>query len=159
MTESVSLALRTIPSPDFADAVIVAIPASVGNLSTDPRWWAEQVFSAGSAPKWVVALLGLRQMLVGLIGVKRADRTVFDVTAVEGTEALIHARDNHLDFAAGVAIDVEHRLLTVTTAVHFNNWRGRLYFIPVSVLHAPVTRSMTKRAVASALADERGGHR
>lgn len=146
---AVSLALRTIPSPDFADAVFVAIPGSIDDLPKDPRWWAERVFSVRWAPRWVAALLGLRQMLVGFIGVKRADGSVFDVTAVEGTEALISTQDDHLDFAAGVAIDIEHRLLTVTTAVRFNNWRGRAYFIPVSVLHAPVTRSMAKRAIAS----------
>lgn len=150
----VSLALRTIPTPDFADAAIVALPPSKASLTDDPRWWAEQVFSVRSAPKWVVALLGVRQMLVGLIGVKRADRSVFDVTTVEGSEALIFARDSHLDFAAGVKIDLDHRFLTVTTAVRFNNWRGRLYFIPVSVLHGPVTRSMTRRAVQRALGGE-----
>lgn len=150
----VSLALRTIPAPDFADAAIVAIPPSGVRLMDDPRWWAEQVFSVRSAPKWVVALLGLRQVLVGLIGVKRADRSVFDVTTVEGSEALIFTKDDHLDFAAGVRIDLDHRLLTVTTAVRFNNWRGRLYFVPVSVLHGPVTQSMTKRAVQRALGGE-----
>lgn len=146
-----SLALRAIPTPDFADAAIVAIPPSKAGLTDDPRWWAEQVFSIRAAPKWVVALLGLRQMLVGLIGVRRADRSVFDVTTVEGSEALIFTKDNHLDFAAGVKIDLDHRFLTITTAVRFNNRRGRLYFIPVSVLHGPVTRSMANRAVQRAL--------
>lgn len=149
--DTVSLALRAIPAPDFADAAIVAIAQSAKELSSDPRWWAEQVFSVRSAPKWVVALLGIRQLLVGLIGVDRADRSVFDVTAVEGNEALIHTRDRHLDFAAGIRIDLDHRLLTVTTAVHFNNRRGRLYFVPVSVLHGPVTRSMAKHAVRRAV--------
>ncbi len=151
----VSLALRTIPTPDFADAAIVAIPASGASLSEDPRWWAEQVFSVTSAPKWVAALLVLRQALVGLIGVKRADRSVFDVTTVEGNEALIFTKDSHLDFAAGVKIDLHHRLVTVTTAVRFNNWRGHFYFIPVSLLHGPVTRSMTRRAVQRAAGGSR----
>ena len=152
----VSLALQAIREPDFADAVIVSIPPSTTGLSTDPGWWAELVFSVRTAPKWVVALLGLRQLLVGLIGVKRADRSVFDITTVEGTEALIHTHDDHLDFAAGVAIDIDHRLLTVTTAVRFNNWRGRVYFIPVSVLHGPVTRSMASRAVSIATSESDG---
>lgn len=150
-SEHLSLALGAIPAPDFADATIVAIPSTRASLSDDPRWWAKQVFSVGAAPRWVVALLGIRQLLVGLIGVDRADRSVFDVTTVEGNEALIHTRDRHLDFAAGIRIDLDHRLLTVTTAVHFNNWRGRLYFVPVSVLHGPVTRSMAKHAVRRAV--------
>ena len=152
---AVSLALRRIPAPDFADAVIVSIPPPIVDIPDDPRWWAEGVFSVRSAPPWVAALLGIRQLLVGLIGVHRADRSVFDVSSVEGSEALIFSPDDHLDFAAGIRIDVEHRLLTVTTAVRFNNWRGRLYFVPVSILHGPVTRSMARRAVANVAA----GHR
>jgi hypothetical protein len=92
-------------------------------------------------------LLGLRQVLVRLIGVKRAPSSVFDIDAVVGEEALIAADDRHLDFRAGVGIDVEQRLLRVTTVVRFHGWRGRLYFIPVGLLHDPITRAMARRAV------------
>jgi hypothetical protein len=36
----------------------------------------------------------------------------------------------------------------VTTAVWFHGRRGRTYFLPVRVLHDPVTRTMTRRAIA-----------
>lgn len=150
-TPSPSIALRAIPQPDFADASIIAIPATATALPEDPRWWTEQVFSVQSAPGWIRALFALRQLLVGLIGIKRGKSSTFDVDSVEGHEALIVAREDHLDFAAGVAIDPTHRLLTVTTAVRFNNRRGRVYFIPVSLLHGPIVRSMAKRAVAQAI--------
>lgn len=146
-TTKPALALREIPEPDFADSVIVAIPQSVKPIPDDPKVWAESIFSVRSAPTWVTWLMALRQALVGLIGVKRGDSSVFKVRSVEDGQALIASPDRHLDFAASVEVDGTRRLLTVTTAVKFNNWRGRLYFVPVSVLHAPVTRAMTKRAI------------
>lgn len=142
-----SAAFDDIAAPDFADVVLVSVPATTHPLIADPAWWAERVFSIRSMPRWIVFLLGLRQVLVRLIGVKRAPSTVFDVKAVFGEEALIAADDRHLDFRAGVAIDVEQRLLRVTTVVRFHGWRGRLYFIPVGVSHDPITRAMARRAV------------
>lgn len=144
---SLSLAFADIPAPDFADVVIVAVPRTPFPLPGDPAWWAQQVFSVRSAPGWVKVLLLLRQAVVGLIGVDRSDRSVFAVDKVEGEEALIAADDRHLDFRAAVRVDVENRLLSVTTTVKLHGWRGRTYWIPVSVLHGPVTRSMAKRAV------------
>ncbi len=142
-----STAFDDIPQPDFADVVVVAIPDTAYPIIDDPEWWAEQVFSLRSMPRWIVMLLGLRQLLVRLIGVKRAPSSVFDVRSVVGEEALIAADDIHLDFRAGVAVDVGQRLLRVTTVVRFYGWRGRVYFIPVGLLHDPITRAMAKRAV------------
>jgi len=34
----------------------------------------------------------------------------------------------------------------VTTAVRLKGWRGRVYFVPVRLLHDPVTRSMMASA-------------
>ncbi len=145
-----SIVFDDIPSPDFADVVIVSIPHEVTAVLQDPAWWAKQVFNVESAPNWVKLLLGLRQTLVRLIGVSPAQSSVFDVDRVQNEEALIAADDRHLDFRATVAVDPQARLLYVTTAVQLHGWRGRLYFLPVSVLHAPVTRSMAKRAVSRA---------
>ena len=142
-----SIVFDDIPRPDFADVVIVTIPTSVDSLSSDPAWWAQQVFNVRSAPTWVQILLGVRQALVRLIGVEPSDSSVFNVDMVENGEALISADDRHLDFRASVSVDLEARLLYVTTAVRLHGWRGRVYFAPVSLLHAPVTRSMARRAV------------
>lgn len=147
------MAFDDIPAPDFADVVVVAIPADVATLPDDPAWWAGEVFDVRSIPLWIKVLLAIRQALVGLIGVDRGEASVFDVVAVRGEEALIAADDRHLDFRAAVGVDAERRLLRVTTAVSLHGWRGRLYFAPVSVLHDPVTRSMAKAAIRRA----RGG--
>jgi len=142
-----SLPLAGQSPPDWADVVIVPLP---DGASGDPRFWAEQIFSVKDSPKLVHALMALRELLVGFIGIERAPSTVFDVDEVVGDEALIVERESHLDFRCGVGVDHEACLLRVTTAVWLHGWRGRLYFAPVRVLHDPVTRAMMHRAVRRA---------
>ncbi len=138
-----SLALRDIPAPDHADVVLVPLPAGA---PTDPVVWAETIFSPAAAPAWVKAMFGLRQALVGLIGVRRGGSGIFAVRETVGPEALIAADDRHLDFRAGVAVDGALRMVRVTTTVRLHGWRGRLYFAPVRLLHEPVTMAMLRRA-------------
>jgi hypothetical protein len=148
----VSMAFDDMPVPDFADVVVESLPASTHAIPADPEWWARAVFSVRSAPWWVKLLLAIRQAVVGLVGIRRADSDVFAVSSVRGEEALIAADDTHLDFRAAVGVDVARRMIRVTTAVKLHGWRGRLYFVPVSILHGPVTRSMVKAAVRRHLA-------
>lgn len=140
----ISLALQGHPPPDWADVVIVPLPRGGPD---SPRHWADQIFSIGAAPRPVQALLALREVVVGLIGVDRAKPDVFAVREVVGEEALIVTRESHLTFRVGVGVDPAAGLLRVTTAVWLHGWRGRLYFGPVSVLHDPVTRAMMRSAV------------
>jgi len=140
-----SLALRDIPVPDHADVVLVPLP---DGAPEDPATWARAVFDPGSAPGWVRALFGVREALVGLIGVHRAPRHVFAVREVAGQEALIAADAGHLDFRAGVGVDPVARMVRVTTTVRLHGVRGRIYFAPVRLLHAPVTQAMLRSAAA-----------
>lgn len=139
-----SLALRAMPDHDWAEVVVVRLPSAAPG---DPRAWAQAVFDIRAMPRWVLALLSLRQVVVKLIGVPPADRHVFDVNEVCGNEALISADDRHLDFRCGVGVDTEQRLLWITTVVRLKGWRGRVYFAPVALLHQPVTRSMARAAI------------
>lgn len=139
-----SLALQSIPKPDYADVIVLPVP---DGASADPRVWAEELFSLNSMPGWVKALMGLRQAVVGLVGISRAPTGVFDIGEVSGEEALISADDTHLDFRCGVAYDAGARLLRVTTAVRLNGWRGRLYFVPVRLLHPLVVHAMMARTI------------
>jgi hypothetical protein len=143
-----SLALRDF-SPDFADTAIAALPAGA---PTDPAQWARTVFGLRSMPAWVRAALAVRQVLAPLIGVARAPRDTFAVDEVRsdpagGGEALVSTDDTHLDFRCGVAVDTAAGLVRVTTSVRLHNRRGRLYFLPVRVLHPIVVDSMLRRAV------------
>ncbi|WP_426998906.1 DUF2867 domain-containing protein [Pseudarthrobacter sp. N5] len=139
-----SLVFVSIPAPDYADVIVLPVPAG---CPADPRLWAEAVFSARSAPAWIRLLMGLRQAVVGVIGIHRATTAAFAVAEVLGEEALINTDDTHLDFRCGVAFDAGARLLRVTTAVRLKGWRGRLYFAPVRVLHPLVVHAMMAGAI------------
>ena len=139
-----SLALESIPAPDYADVIVLPVPQGA---SAEPRVWAEELFSWKSMPGWVAALMGLRQAVVGLVGISRAPAGVFAVAEVRGEEALISTDDTHLDFRCGVAYDAGTRLLRVTTAVRLKGWRGRLYFAPVRLLHPLVVHAMMARTI------------
>lgn len=140
------LVLRACPDPDVIDTQTIRLPPGSPD---DPAWWAHEIFATRQMPGVVVALLALRQALVGLIGVAPATSAaaVFAVEEVVGDEALIIERDRHLDFACTVGIDRPGRLLSVTTAVELHGWRGRLYWLPVGLLHGPITRSIMRRAI------------
>lgn len=140
----VSMAFDDIDSPDFADVAVRPFPPG---LPIDPETWARAIFSVSSAPMWVKWLVGLRQLLVPLIGVRRSGSRVFDVVRVSGEEALISEDDRHLDFRVAVGVDATARLVRVTTAVRLHGWRGRLYFAPVRVIHGPVVQAMVSGAI------------
>lgn len=146
MTVLWSIALRDIPAPDYADASIV--PIAPGE-SVDPAAWARRIFSSRYIPFWVKAALGVRQLVVPLIGVSRAPRDVFTIREQGDDEVLIAFDDTHLDFRCGIAVDEDARLLRVTTTVRFHGMRGRLYFWPVRLAHPVVVRSMIRSAARS----------
>ena len=138
-----SSAFEDIPAPDFADVQIVTMP---GGSTSNPKEWARVIFSVRAAPWPVRLLLGLRQLLAPLIGVARAESDVFAIADIVGDEALIGSDADHLDFRVGVGVDGQARLVRVTTTVRLHGWRGRVYFLPVRLLHGPVLQSMMNRA-------------
>lgn len=144
-----SIAFDDIAEPDYADTIYVPIPLTDRAIPINPEWWAGRVFTVASAPRWVVALIGLRQALVGLVGIEKGDQSVFEVDRVANGEALIVEDAAHLDFRAGVRIDTDHRLLAITTVVKLHGWRGKLYWTVVRVFHGPVTRSMAEKAATN----------
>jgi hypothetical protein len=138
-----SIALRDIPQPDYADAMIAPLPDGAPD---DPAVWARRLFSLAAMPRWVAAALALRQLLVPLLGIPRAAGDTFAVRDRVGDEVLMAADDRHLDFRCAVAVDPAARLLRVTTTVRLHGWRGRLYFVPVRLLHPIVVTAMMRRA-------------
>lgn len=140
----VSLALRDLPRPDHCDVLVVPLPPGA---PTDPATWARAVFDVRHGPRWVAALLRVRQVAVRAIGLAPAPHDTFVVREVQGEEALLAFDDRHLDFRVGVAVDAHRDLLRVTTAVRLHGWRGRVYFTPVRVVHPLVTAAMIRSAV------------
>ena len=138
-----SLAFEGLGRFDYGDVLLASKPP---RTTDDPRVWAETLFSATTAPFWVKAAMGARIALAPLIGLAAAPRGVFDVRRVEGDEALIEYVDAHLTFRCGVGVDAEAAVVRVTTVVTFNDWRGRVYFTPVSLAHPLVVNAMLRRA-------------
>lgn len=140
------LAFRTSIRADHLD--VQRIPLAV--LGLPPTSLAEAVFDIRHSPGPVRALMGLRQLLVPLIGLPPTRGNPFKVDLVEGGEALIEHDEPHMTFWCSVGErDAE---LIVATAVRLKGWRGRLYWLPVGILHAPITRAMMRRGAARLLA-------
>ncbi|PIB37368.1 hypothetical protein BFP72_03010 [Reichenbachiella sp. 5M10] len=126
----------------------------------------QSFFSAG--PKWVENLFELRNKLVGLIGLKTSgDATtrqqmlnrfncepgeqmgLFKVLHKTPHEVVLGEDDKHLNFRVSLWIDNHSsdktlKNLTISTTVQFNNWFGRLYFIPVRPFHKIIVPTILK---------------
>ena len=128
---------------DYGDVIFLPLPP---RITTDPRVWAETIFSRRSIPWPVQALFGVRMLLAGFLGLRPAPSGVFDVREVVGDEALMAFDDDHLDFRCAVGVDPVARVVRVVTVVRLHGWRGRVYFAPVSVLHPTIVNAMLRRA-------------
>jgi len=124
---------------DLADAWW--LPVGPG-MPTDPRVWADAIFR--DPPRWVIALLHLRNRLVRLIGVPSGTTSAFDTIAVDGDDLLLGTDDQHLDFRATIRV-AAHRV-TLSSVAKTNNRRGRLYLGVVRLVHPVVVRAMLHRA-------------
>src|SRR4051812_13811520 len=134
--------LRTALSRvDWSDAY--AVPCS-SSAPRDPQVWADAVFSG--PPVWVSALLGARELLVGLVGIERAGRRAFVTVARTEGEVLLGIDQSHLGFRASVLR--EPRRVVVTTVVQVHNGRGGAYSALVRRIHPAVVRAMLSRAAA-----------
>jgi hypothetical protein len=85
------------PRVDWSDAHAVE---ALRGMPHDPQVWADAVFR--DPPRWVLAALGLREALVGLVGIDRGGRGAFDTVARADDEVLLGSDANHLDFRASV---------------------------------------------------------
>ena len=133
------LAAGALPRIDYSDAFAVERRRET---PADPQVWADAIFH--SPPAWVAALMGLRQALVGLVGIERGSSESFAVLARGGDEVLLGSDSGHLDFRAVVRTEPERVVLS--TVVQLNNLRGRAYFGLVRLVHPLVVRSMLRRA-------------
>lgn len=128
-----------LPRVDWSDAFAVPCDA---RAPADPQVWADAVFD--SPPRWVAALLGLREALVGLAGIERAGRSPFATRDRTADEVLVGIDQSHLDFRA--VVRCEPRRVVLVTVVRVHNRRGRLYSALVRRVHPAVIRSMLARA-------------
>lgn len=128
---------------DAADAYAVAVPAG---MSQDPQWWADRLFRDPPVP--VVALMAVREALVGLVGIARGTGDEFATLARTDDEVLLGADAGHLDFRA--VVRREPGRVVLGTVVALRNRRGRLYWSAVRRVHPYVVRAMLARAARRA---------
>ena len=126
-----------------------------GNIS--PTEIGRSFFVSG--PKWVDKLFSFRNKLVRLFGLKTSGKIedrqklpdnfkceqgdqigLFKVYSKTEKEVVLGEDDKHLNFRVSLFIDQQtgnqmNKKLIISTTVKFNNWFGRLYFLPVKPFH------------------------
>jgi len=150
------LARSAFEKIDFQDAWQLPLPASV---TSDPAAWAQAAFR--SPPRWVAALLALRNALVRLTGIERGNRGAFGPVARTENELLLGTDAGHLDFR--VSLLVADAKVTLSTVTVLKNARGRRYMAVVKRVHpvvarhllASAARLLAERAPAAGLRFER----
>ena len=121
-------------------------------------------------PKWVDWLFVLRNRIVSVFGLKTPSNRMdadslnklefepgkqaglFRVFSIAENEIVLGEDDKHLKFRVSLFLDggksnQQQKVVTVTTAVVFNSWFGRLYFIPVKPFHKLIVRTGLKSSL------------
>jgi hypothetical protein len=137
----------------FCDAYSVAVDGS----ALDARGAAERML--GHRPRWIGALMALRNTLVAPFGLKTpvpggspaTDRIgIFPVLSQSPSRLVAGFDDSHLDFR--VVVDVapsDHgQRVTATTLVLTHNRLGRVYLAIILPFHRLVVRSLLRQIAA-----------
>ncbi|MGJ5024547.1 DUF2867 domain-containing protein [Bradyrhizobium sp. SZCCHNRI1009] len=146
---------RWLEGAEFADAFCIV----VDDDPIDARTAATRMFSR--SPRWVEALLGLRNLLVTPLGLKTSGAGdcgalgligMFPVISEKPAQLVAGLDDSHLDFR--VVIDVtaarEGRQVTATTLVRTHNLLGRCYLTLIKPFHRLVVKAMLRQVATAA---------
>jgi hypothetical protein len=142
----------------LADAFAIALPHGT---SRDTLALARFAFER-QAP-WVDRMMGVRDAIVGVFGLKTAaalrsdtsPRTprvgIFRIYETHADEVVLGEDDAHLDFRvsvsrSGAVSDGQLNQLTAVTVVHCHNLLGRTYIRVIAPIHRLVVRSALERA-------------
>jgi len=112
---------------------------------------ATKIFKQSKWEKW---LFEIRDSIVGIFGLKTGKdipegQTIsfFPIIEQHENEIVLGGNDKHINLKVSVFVDRENSFIYLTTIVHFNNFFGRLYFIPVKPFHKILVKSGFKRKV------------
>ena len=133
---------------------IDAFRVDIGAVAVNAREACTRMVLNG--PRWVDALVRLRNILVTPFGLKKSGEGAYAPGGViglfpvlsESPERLIAGfNDSHLDFriVVEVAGDAASRQVTLTTLVKTNNLLGRAYLTLITPFHKLVARGMMGR--------------
>lgn len=133
---------------------IDAFRVDVGTAAVNAREACTRMVLNG--PRWVDALVRLRNILVTPFGLKKSGEGVpapggliglFPVLSETPERLVAGFNDSHLDFriVVDVAGDTASRQVTLTTLVKTNNLLGRSYLTLITPFHKLVARGMMGR--------------
>lgn len=137
----------------FADA----FGLDIDGRALDARQAAERMM--GRSPRWIEALLTLRNLLVAPLGLKTSGVNpaapgdmvgIFPVISETPERLVAGFDDSHLDFR--VVVDVARsgagQQVTATTLVKTHNWLGRTYLAIILPFHRIVVRALLRQVAA-----------
>jgi Protein of unknown function (DUF2867) len=142
-----------LPGAQFIDAYSI----TVNDAALDARHAAEKMAARG--PRWIEALLRLRNRLVAPFGLKTAvptgssapDRVgIFPVISDRPDRLVAGLDDAHLDFrlVVDVAGSGTERRVTATTLVLTHNLLGRAYLKIILPFHRLIVPSMLRKVAS-----------
>jgi hypothetical protein len=133
----------------FSDAFSIMIDGTALNA----RQAAERML--GRSPRWIEALMALRDHLVRPFGLKTSSATttyadtigIFPVLSETPARLVAGFDDSHLDFrvAVDVASSGQGQRVTATTLVLTHNRLGRIYLAIILPFHRLIVRSMLRQ--------------
>jgi hypothetical protein len=138
----------------FSDAFCIAIDGT----ALDARGAAQKML--GRQPRWIGALMALRDCLVTPFGLKTSEDPkvristdiigIFPVLSQSPARLVAGFDDSHLDFR--VVVDVATagpgQQVTATTLVLTHNRLGRIYLATILPFHRLIVRSMLRQVAA-----------
>jgi hypothetical protein len=143
--------------PNLADAYSIELPQGTAR---DPELLARFIFSY--EPPWVSALMGVRDSVVSVFGLKtgRSLRSlgeqshrigIFKLYEKNSNEVLVGEDDNHLNFRASVlyrepSTPASNASLVFSTVVDCHNLLGRTYLTLIAPFHRLVVKSFLRQA-------------
>ncbi|MFD2562730.1 DUF2867 domain-containing protein [Aquimarina rubra] len=135
--------------------------------TTDIIVMTKAFFSA--SPGWIGKLFVLRNKMVSVFGLKTGNKIkgkedvlqnfkgeigeqigIFKVFNKSDNEIILGEDDSHLNFRVSLLLEPKEdsrKNLTISTIVNFNNWFGKLYFLPVKPFHKLIVPAMLKSTI------------
>ena len=103
-------------------------------------------------PKWANWLMNIRDAIVRIFRLKTSTEILqehqgFPIISQHENEFVSGENDKHLDYRLSILVDRENSSIYFTTIVHFNNFLGRLYFLPVKPFHKVIVKTILKREI------------
>jgi hypothetical protein len=153
-----------IAGSDFHDCYMM--PLAHGGRS------ALEIFllTVARSPRWVEAMMALRNRIVGLFGLKNlgnlgslpplkevsaykvGDRVgIFTLRSMSDDEVIVGDSDKHLDVKVSLCkvMRDNREAVAVTTVVHIHNLLGRVYMLFIAPMHRIIAPAVIRRATVA----------